>query len=259
MPWWWRRANWLYEAIASGELPDWEGQAEKRRLPVTVSSLGTLTFEAGELVVADPYLMAGDVHPVKQRLRDSPYEVSIVRATVGPEHDRNAAAIFVDGGQSVVTDWDMARWPDQDVGALEHAAFFGYGVDAGTGCFADRTAANVAGDVLAADAGMLEDPLSRALFADPKLPGAAVVAPGDRARPIAVFTSGWGDGTYPTWLGLDERGDVVVVLTDFMLTGDPYDDLPDDSAQPSPPAPPTTSHSDAPAKTSRWRKLFGRD
>lgn len=226
-------------------------------MPVTVTSLGTLTFEIGELVVADPYLLAGDVGPVTQRLRTSPYEVSIARATVGPAHDRNAAALLVNGLDCSVVDWDIARWPSQDVTALKNGAFFGYGVDAGAGCFADRASATVAGAVLAADAGRLDDPLSRALLADPKAPGAAVVAPAEGARPVAVFTSGWGDGTYPTWLGRDESGDVVVVLTDFLLTGDPYE-TPDDSVTASPPVHPTASSMDAPEETSRWKKVFGR-
>ncbi len=32
-----------------------------------------------------------------------------------------------------------------------------------------------------------------------------------------MFETGWGDGLYPTWFGLDRAGDVIVAMTDFLL------------------------------------------
>ena len=117
----------------------------------------------------------------------------------------------------------MATVPGQDAGSLEGEGFFGYGVDAGTGSFGSPEGMKVASAVLAADAGMLEDPISRALFADGTGTRSAVlVAPQEGAPPIAVCSSGWGDGAYPTWLGVDADGSVMVAVTDFLLTGDPH-------------------------------------
>lgn len=48
---------------------------------------------------------------------------------------------------------------------------------------------------------MLEDPISHALFSGRQAAGAALVAPEADAPPVAVFSSRWGDGLYPTWLG----------------------------------------------------------
>jgi hypothetical protein len=188
---------------------------------VVLDRIGQLIFEDGRLVLADPYLMDEDPVPVVQQLVSMPYEVVVARAEVGPDHQRIAAAMLVSGAGAIDT-WQMAHWAGQDPASLAREEFVGYGVDAGTGCFASPAAAKIAGGVLAADAGMLEDPISRALFSGAPAAGAAVVAPEEGAPPVAVFSSGWGDGLYPTWLGMNERGEVPVAITDFLLTGDPY-------------------------------------
>lgn len=65
--------------------------------------------------------------------------------------------------------------------------------------------------------------MSTALFSDGiGTRSAVVVVPEEGAAPVAACSSGWGDGAYPTWLGLDAAGNVTVAVTDFLLTGDPY-------------------------------------
>src|SRR3954453_7601040 len=216
-PWWWLRANWVYAAITSGALPDHDGTDGNSPVPVALGLLGRLSFDDGRLVVADPYLMGEDAVPVVQELVALPYDVVAATATVGPDHPRIAAALLVRGDDPVVS-WQMAHWPDQDLASLGPQEFFGYGVDAGTGCFASPAGAEAAGRVLMADAGMLADPVSAALFSGSPGAGAAVVAPAAGAVPLAVCPSGWGDGSYPTWLGLNDRDEVAVAMTDFLLT-----------------------------------------
>lgn len=242
-PWWWQRAHWLYAAIQAGELDDHDGKGAARRLELSVVSLGSLTLGDGRLVVADPYLMGPEPAPIAQTLRAGRHRVAVARAQVGPDHERIAAAALLSDAETFV-DWQMARWPGQDPATLNGEGFFGYGVDAGTGCFGSPRAASVAGRVLSEDAGMLEDPMSKALFANNPAAGAAVVAPEDGSEPIAIFSSGWGDGVYPTWLGVDSGGEVVVAVTDFLLTGDPFA-APELEAAPTPPT----------SRPSWWKRL----
>lgn len=220
-PRWWLRAHWLYAALQSQELPDHGGLFEEGPLPVALDVIGQLFFPDGQLVVADPYLMGEEPVRIEQPLQAVSYEVVIARATAGPEEERIAAALLVSDADDFVS-WEMAHWTGQDVSLLGPQEYFGYGVDAGTGCFASTAAAKVVGQVLATDADMLEDLICRALSSDSGNRHAAVVAPEAGAPPIAVFQSGWGDGRYPTWLGMNNSGQVVVAMTDFLLTGDPY-------------------------------------
>lgn len=227
-PWWERRAAWLWESIVEGHLAD-HGPGEEVWYAVEVSAVGRLGIPEGRLVAADPYVMDSAPVPFDQRLPVAEADVLVARATTDAG-DKRVVALILRCGSSPISTWAMATCAEQDLATLEPEGFFGYPVDAGTGALGGVDAMAVANRVLTEDAGMLEDPISTALFADGNGTDAAVcVAPEEGAEPIAVCSSGWGDGSYPTWLGLDATGTVVVALTDFLLTTDPY------AAPPAPP------------------------
>lgn len=253
-PWWRLRAEWLYESILSGELADHD-RSEAVVYLLSVEDLGVLELPDGRFVGADPYVMAESPVPFEQSLAGGRADVVAVSAQIGPGHRRIAALALISGGQAVA-DWRMATISGQDIATLEGETFFGYGVDAGTGSFGSVPAMTVAARVLNADAGMLDDPISKALFADGLGTGSAVViAPKSGADAIAACSSGWGDGIYPTWLGTSDSGDVVVAVTDFLLTGDPHA-APTESTQNA--TPPT---SDAPSVVVRkplLKRIFNR-
>lgn len=241
-PLWWRlRAEWIYTAITSGELPDHTATKEVRYV-VQLEVVGHLNLPGGQLVAADPYVMDAEPEPFTQALPTEAAEVVVARVTVGAHHER-VAALVLHTGPGPISEWHMATTPNQDTSTLEPETFFGYGVDAGTGSFGSPEAMKVAHRVLSADAGMLDDPVSKALFSDGiGTRSAVVVAPESGTTPIAACSSGWGDGFYPTWLGVDISGNVVVAVTDFLLTSDPHATPapPDDTSQ-APPETPTKS------------------
>lgn len=244
-PWWKLRAGWLYDALVQGRMRDHDSKDDVE-YNVSLESIGTLSLPAGKFVAADPYVMDAEPEPFAQRLGADRAEVIAARALVGEGHER-VAALLLRAGSDPISDWAMATMPGQDVGALEAEGFFGYGVDAGTGSFGSPEAMRVTARVMHADAGMLDDSLSKALFADGVGTRSAVVLPAeDGAEPVAACSSGWGDGAYPTWLGLDADGDVTVAVTDFLLTGDPYA-APAEPAAEAPPA----------REKSLLRRLFG--
>lgn len=220
-PWWKLRAGWIYSSITAGELRDHDAR-EETLYPVQLEAIGRLTLPGGRLVAADPYVMEDAPKPFEQVLDAEAAEVIAARAIVGEGHDR-VAALLLRVGAELICDWVMATVADQDVTTLDAEGFFGYGVDAGTGAFGSPNAMRVAGRVLQADAGMLEDPVSMALLDDGiGTRSAVLIAPEAGATEVAVCSSGWGDGSYPTWLGIDTAGAVVVAVTDFLLTGDPH-------------------------------------
>jgi hypothetical protein len=248
-PWWKQRAGWIYAAIVDGELRDHD-QRDDVRYGVTCESIGMLPLPGGQLIAADPYVMEAEPKPFVQQLGTDLVEAIAARATIAKGHER-IAVLILKAGSNLIHEWVMATLPGQDVSALDAEGFFGYPVDAGTGSFGGPEAMKVAGRVLQADAGMLDDPMSKALFSDGVGTRSAVlVAPEDGATPVAVCSSGWGDGQYPTWLGLDDSGHVMVAVTDFLLTGDPYaSPLPEEPAAPQ--EPPSR-------KKSRLRRWFRR-
>lgn len=224
---------------------------EKVAYPVTVESLGRIAVPEGHFVAADPYVMGPNPAAFEQVLPVEEAEVLAARAAIGPGHNR-VAALILKCRSAPIEFWTMATLGGQDVAALEVEAYYGYPVDAGTGSFGGVDAMVVTERVLATDAGMLDDPISKALFADGLGTESAVVAaPEEGAVPVAVCSSGWGDGAYGTWLGRASDGAIVVAVTDFMLTGDPY------AASLPEPVPPAPTPQSAPTP-SLMKRLFGR-
>ena len=140
-------------------------------------------------------------------------------ATIPEEHQRIAAAVLCCGSRPVCS-WELACEEPAELEAPQRDdEFLGYGVDSGTGCFASPSALEAAVMVLLDDDGTVTDPLSTAYCSSE--PRAVVVRPRPDVGAIAMFETGWGDGVYPTWFGLDRRGEVAVVVTDFLLADEP--------------------------------------
>ncbi|MFD8809904.1 DUF4241 domain-containing protein, partial [Streptomyces sp. NPDC059597] len=94
--------------------------------------------------------------------------------------------------------------------------FYGYGVDAGTGCFYDASADGAFPDC-EGDEGPLWDAFEDSKWA----PGPHRVTSPDAGHDLIAFSSGWGDGAYPTWIGRDAAGEITCFLTDFFVAPDP--------------------------------------
>jgi hypothetical protein len=115
----------------------------------------------------------------------------------------------------------MAVWPGQDASDLDDDGFFGYPVDGGTAYFTDAQTLRTLDDleipdsdgedwmiVLSEDIG--DSPESLAVLTDPN----------QHEAPVVVgFSTGSGDGHYPTWVGRNAQGDITCFATDFMLAG----------------------------------------
>ncbi|MET9789173.1 DUF4241 domain-containing protein [Streptomyces canus] len=192
---------------------------------IHVAGGGQLDLPTGRVVACDPfvYLGSGDIEPFTVSVPPGRYRVEAAVATLGrPEeppadkpHLRVAAARLVIREEPTAT-WELALRPEQDPAELKDDEFFGYGVDAGTGCFYDA-AAEEAFPEAQEDEGPLWD-----AFEDTDWSGGPhLVTSPSTGHTLAAFTSGWGDGFYPTWIGRSASGEVTCFLTDFFVAPDP--------------------------------------
>ncbi|MFV0259366.1 MAG: DUF4241 domain-containing protein [Acidimicrobiales bacterium] len=187
--------------------------------PLTLVELGPLTLDTGALAVCDPYIMDEDPPAFSDTMAAGPPELALGVADVGPDHQRNAFALLLGTGSPIVR-WQLALLPDQSEADMpDDDGYLGFPVDSGTACLASPSTARAAGAVLAADCGMLRDPLSMGV--DSSTHNAVLAAPAPGAEPVAVVQCGWGDGWYPTWFGFDAADNVSVALVDFLLNDDP--------------------------------------
>ena len=192
------------------------GLAEEalRERGITRMALGILPLPSGTVIAADP-LVQPERAPFTRHVAPGDYPITLYLA-----QDRVALAElrFADGAPER---WDLALVPGQDVATLKAGEIFGYPVDAGLGCFMDPAAraamerreareqrrtprySNYFDNVLADE---LEGANRNWVMHRP-LP--------DAPARVAVFSSGWGDGVYASYWGLDAGGRALRLVTDF--------------------------------------------
>ncbi|MET9345175.1 DUF4241 domain-containing protein [Streptomyces termitum] len=183
---------------------------DRRDVTFEVRELGEVGLPTGRLVACDPIVHLCDdderPEPFAAEVPPGRYRVQIARAsfTYPYDHTVNAAA------RLLVRDAPVARWEPARVacGTAPEDGSPGYGVDAGLGCFLDA-AAHHAFPGTDDEEGVIWEVLD-----GPGSPD-AFLAEGEDGHTIAVFSSGWGDGLYATWVGYDADGGAACFVTDF--------------------------------------------
>lgn len=181
---------------------------------VTVDELGPMSFPSGRIVATDPTYGSDDQVPFTATIAPGSHRVQLSRLTIryngGGEDERIAAArILV--SDAPVTAWEMALLPDQDAAELSTGQYYGFGVDSGIGCFLDADAIPALDNIAPMDGG--NGPLYDAIDT---VPGANITDPATGGNVLAWY-SGWGDGSYPVWIGRDATGTAVQVVADMLL------------------------------------------
>lgn len=109
--------------------------------------------------------------------------------------------------------WEMAVLPNQNLADLPVGKFYGYGVDAGMGCFLDaRTVESLSEDDKESLHSRLIDEMNR----NAGQWGELILDPETQVN-LLGFSSGLGDGAYPSYWGLDAAGRLCCLVTDFGL------------------------------------------
>jgi len=175
---------------------------------------GSLQLPTGRLVAVDPsWLHPGPaplVGPFTMAAPSGTYPLEL--AVLRWKDDHRVAAARLTITDRPVTAWEMAVRPGQDQGTLQQGYFFGVGVDAATIVVFDAAALAEMGRLAHADADAFtvrapDRPMQRADVA----PGANAIA----------FATGWGDGSYPVWIGRTEDGAIGCFLVDMLMLATP--------------------------------------
>lgn len=179
-------------------------------ITLTQSKVGDLLLPTGQLVACDPFVFP-ETEAFSLSLPRGTFPVILSVAQMAT--DQRVAFATIRFRQTSTVCWEMMTVGDQDTSTLEQNESFGFAVDAGTGCFMDRSAS------LALDERMrLQDNFDVTMIAEMdkhyldtwswfemKFSDANLIA----------FSSGYGDGVYATYAGFDADGELSVVVTDF--------------------------------------------
>ncbi|GAA0317083.1 DUF4241 domain-containing protein [Actinoallomurus spadix] len=176
---------------------------------------GRLSLSSGRVAASEPGF---PIEAFTQTV--SPGRYPVVLAVVefrdtadGDVVDERVAAARVVIRDEPVASWELALWPGRDATDLVgEDRYYGYPVDGGLASFADADAVQA-----------LQEEPDFEWWEELRLdvsdrPTSPTEAEGPDGEPVLVaFTSGFGDGIYPTWVGRTPDGEVACFVTDFFV------------------------------------------
>ncbi|EJC81614.1 hypothetical protein Rleg4DRAFT_3300 [Rhizobium leguminosarum bv. trifolii WSM2297] len=204
----WTSSNFELVALSDAEL---SGRS------INVIHMGNVELTSGRIVAADP-LAQPDRPALARTVAPGEYPVTLYQAF------GRVAAASMRVAEGKPDHWEFAVLPGQDPATLKDDEIFGYPVDAGVGCYMDagtlalidERQAEVQAQKPDADINYYDDVLAADLDANKGTYALHRPVAGKKGN-VAVFWSGWGDGFYPVFWGLDKDGRALVLLTDFSV------------------------------------------
>ncbi|HEV8696662.1 MAG TPA: DUF4241 domain-containing protein [Candidatus Limnocylindrales bacterium] len=198
----------LYAAFGSATT----GTSFGRSVTMTVDYAGDVILPTGRLVASDALII--DSLPFAEAVPPGRHAVSVLVVEFA-DGDRRVAAAMVTVAPNEPIRWELALVAGQDPATLGPGEFFGYGVDSGTGAFTSPEATERLRDLTAYEA--CSNAVTAGMFPGEQRFGVTVEVEVDRASGtnVVAFSSGFGDGAYPSFVGFDDDGRPAVVLTDF--------------------------------------------
>jgi hypothetical protein len=192
---------------------------ELRNAKLKCHQVGELVAPTGKIIACDPFVFP-DASSFTVQLIPGRYPVVLSVAHFDNPDQRVAyAALRIRDGQP--HHWEMALRPGQDVSSLKPDHIFCYGVDSGTGCFMDLMASQGLTKRMDDDEEYFETLIAEMekTYVDTWSWANLEMDTNTNANLIA-FSSGLGDGCYPSYFGFDEQGNPLILVTDFGVFDD---------------------------------------
>ena len=215
---------------------------EFNNIKLDVLDIGEVNLTSGKIIACDPlaYLYEDDASPFIQTVKPNKYKVSLLII----EDEERIAMAKISFSDKKPARYELAVTGEEDLSEVEEGEFFGYPVDAGMGCFCDYDAAKKYFEYenkLEEESGGDFDNRYDDLFSD-LLEDNAKKNPkyqseyGDWLNwnipesdlNIVLFTSGYGDGYYPSYFAYDENDNICALYTIFIDLNDEEDEDSDD-------------------------------
>ena len=215
---------------------------ENQNITLKKIDMGELYLESGEIVAADPFVLF-EIDSFKVTVPRGSYNVSIFIAEMAPislpeppepkglkkffnkkkektvpvdaAPDKRVALACLKFSDKKAISWEMAMTGKEKFSDnMKDDSFFGYGVDSGTGGFMDKIIADKLSsyDDLYSE---VSDEMDKTYEHTYSYILTNITKCGK--NDFAAFSSGWGDGAYPSYFGFDEDGKPCVLVTDFMI------------------------------------------
>ena len=188
-----------------------EIEVGSRQIRLTRVSVGNVYLPTGVVCAVDAFCVLGPETGFQRTVPAGHYPVELSIAQLGP--DQRVAFAMVRFRGEVAPRWEMALAPDQNAQDL---------VDSGAGCFMDITACEELLDRQDGDSSFwddLQEKMDESYVHTWR--HANVEAGGGTGANVVAFSSGYGDGIYPSYFGLCQDGQASCLVTDFLVIGPP--------------------------------------
>lgn len=174
--------------------------------------IGDIKLVSGRLVACDPFVSCDAAFTKPVPIGTFPLTLAI--AGIGEDERIGYAKITFAPGR--IESWELAVVDGLDVSTLKKGEFFGYGVDSGTGGFMDAETLQAYETLRRTEGESFDQRLFAELDKTYRHTRSWYLLQTDKGT-VAIFSSGYGDGAYPTYRCYDKAGKLVAVITDFGL------------------------------------------
>ena len=174
-------------------------------------TIGHLKIASGRIVLCDPLHIDEYGIPFTQTFPDGDFPVQLSIAHF--QQEELTAFARIKFSEAPVARWEMALQKDQEPRAVGSKDFHGYGVDGGVAVFIDEQASKALDQKIAAN---FDSELFASMDAH-RHDNWRYGMYNFGAHNLAIFTTGFGDGRYATYIGFDAEGKPCRLLTDFGL------------------------------------------
>ncbi|NDJ00106.1 DUF4241 domain-containing protein [Flavobacterium sp. LaA7.5] len=194
--------------------------------------IGDVNLPTGKIIVADPFFTV-EQRPFAHTVEPDKYPVFIYVSEIDALHHRIAYA-KIKFRPETAAKWILALTDDitaEEIKELGEDEFYGFPVESGLACFLDEETNKEL--IAKIDELQEKDPEANyydAVLADEfseysgKNKFSRALGDWNDHRPnkdsdnnAIMFSSGWGDGYYPAYWGLNENGDIVELVIDFLI------------------------------------------
>ncbi len=188
-----------------GDTP--RGKVQGQSVDIDVHDLGRLSLPSGRVIACDGVVLDGV--PFEANVRPGEYSVLVAVARL-PNGDERIAFARVQLSATPAARWTAATCPGEDPATLKPGERFGYGVDSGVGAF-------IAGEAIEDLQTEIPDHMDYMIhrMGETTRPSWSWIRMRAEHGNGIIFSSGWGDGHYASYIGYDEDGNVTALLTSF--------------------------------------------
>lgn len=175
-----------------------------------VSDIGELKIVEGKIIACDPLLYNDDL-PFTTTFPAGQFPVQLAVAKINT--DERVGFSRIKFSDETPTSWTIAVCEGQRIEDLETDNIFGYGVDAGMGAFMDISGGKEFMKFLMEKQDNYEIIIEE-MEKTYKDTWSWLLWDKNNSN-VAMFSSGWGDGFYATYIGYDNNNNICRLVTDF--------------------------------------------